>query len=153
MDIIMGFSSGDLMWYEPISQKYSRLNKNGRMNPCSVVDVRWLPHSESLFVAAHADGALLVYEKDRDDSSTLADVFDAPQIQQQQQQSKKEKAFSSFAVYKSIMSPSLVKTNPIGAWKLGNAKPEAMAFSPDGFYLAVVSEDGTLKIIDMALEK
>ncbi len=28
LDIIIGFSSGDIIWYEPISQKYARLNKN-----------------------------------------------------------------------------------------------------------------------------
>ena len=24
----MGFSSADIIWYEPLSQKYSRVNKN-----------------------------------------------------------------------------------------------------------------------------
>ena len=28
IDIIMGFSTGDIIWYEPMSQKYTRLNKN-----------------------------------------------------------------------------------------------------------------------------
>lgn len=28
LDIAIGFSSSDILWYEPISQKYSRLNKN-----------------------------------------------------------------------------------------------------------------------------
>lgn len=28
IDIIMGFSTGDIIWYEPMSQKYARLNKN-----------------------------------------------------------------------------------------------------------------------------
>ena len=28
MDIIMGFSTGDIIWYEPMSQKYVRINKN-----------------------------------------------------------------------------------------------------------------------------
>jgi hypothetical protein len=28
IDIIFGFSTGDIIWYEPISQKYSRINKN-----------------------------------------------------------------------------------------------------------------------------
>lgn len=30
LDIIMGFSTGDIIWYEPMSQKYSRINKNVR---------------------------------------------------------------------------------------------------------------------------
>jgi hypothetical protein len=27
----MGFSTGDIIWYEPMSQKYARLNKNVRL--------------------------------------------------------------------------------------------------------------------------
>jgi ABC-type phosphate/phosphonate transport system ATPase subunit len=30
IDLIMGFSTGEIIWYEPISQKYTRLNKNVR---------------------------------------------------------------------------------------------------------------------------
>lgn len=28
LDVIIGFSTGDIIWYEPMSQKYSRINKN-----------------------------------------------------------------------------------------------------------------------------
>lgn len=28
IDVILGFSSSDIIWYEPISQKYARINKN-----------------------------------------------------------------------------------------------------------------------------
>lgn len=28
VDLIMGFSAGDVIWYEPMSQKYARINKN-----------------------------------------------------------------------------------------------------------------------------
>lgn len=28
LDIVMGFSTGDIIWYEPMSQKYARINKN-----------------------------------------------------------------------------------------------------------------------------
>jgi hypothetical protein len=28
IDLIAGFSTGDILWYEPMSQKYTRLNKN-----------------------------------------------------------------------------------------------------------------------------
>ena len=30
IDMVMGFSTGDIIWYEPMSQKYARLNKNVR---------------------------------------------------------------------------------------------------------------------------
>lgn len=28
LDVVMGFSTGDAIWYEPMVQKYARLNKN-----------------------------------------------------------------------------------------------------------------------------
>ena len=28
LDVILGFSTSDIMWYEPFSQKYTRINKN-----------------------------------------------------------------------------------------------------------------------------
>ena len=28
IDLVVGFTSGDIIWYEPMSQKYARLNKN-----------------------------------------------------------------------------------------------------------------------------
>ncbi len=28
LDVVLGFSSGDIIWYEPMSQKYARINKN-----------------------------------------------------------------------------------------------------------------------------
>lgn len=31
IDIIMGFSTGEVIWWEPISQRYTRLNKNVRL--------------------------------------------------------------------------------------------------------------------------
>lgn len=36
IDVILGFSSSDIIWYEPISQKYARLNKNVCM-PCTTL--------------------------------------------------------------------------------------------------------------------
>lgn len=35
IDIVMGFSTSDIIWYEPMSQKYARINKNVRGNPRS----------------------------------------------------------------------------------------------------------------------
>jgi hypothetical protein len=28
IDLIMGFSTGEIIWFEPMTQKYTRLNKN-----------------------------------------------------------------------------------------------------------------------------
>jgi len=30
IDVIMGYSTGEIIWWEPVSQRYTRLNKNVR---------------------------------------------------------------------------------------------------------------------------
>lgn len=32
MDVIMGYSTGEIIWWEPFSQRYTRLNKNVRLS-------------------------------------------------------------------------------------------------------------------------
>ncbi|GAC97412.1 hypothetical protein PHSY_004998 [Pseudozyma hubeiensis SY62] len=69
LDIVIGFVTGDLVWLDPIASKYSRINKGGCITSSAVTQVRWLPGSENLFMAAHADGSILVYDREREDSS------------------------------------------------------------------------------------
>ncbi|EPQ30360.1 uncharacterized protein PFL1_01886 [Pseudozyma flocculosa PF-1] len=69
LDIVIGFVTGDLLWLDPMSSRYTRINKGGAITSSAVTQVRWLPGSESLFMAAHADGTLIVYDRDREDSS------------------------------------------------------------------------------------
>ncbi|KAI5294804.1 hypothetical protein KEM52_003162 [Ascosphaera acerosa] len=57
----------DILWFDPASQKYSRINKNGIINRSSVNDIKWVPGSENLFVAAMDDGELIVFDKERED--------------------------------------------------------------------------------------
>lgn len=73
LDVVMGSSAGDIIWYEPMSQKYARINKNGSINNTPVSYIGWIPGSENLFLAAHMDGTLLVYDKEKDDSAFFAE--------------------------------------------------------------------------------
>jgi WD40 repeat protein len=145
IDVILGFSSSDIIWYEPISQKYARINKNGAINSSPVSSIWWLPNSENLFLAAHADGTLIVYDKEKEDAPFIpeqdsSDPTDAPS------------ASASFTVKKSVQSRNQ-KTNPVAVWKINNQKINCISFSPDGKHLAIVSEDGTLRIIDYIKEQ
>ncbi|PWY99541.1 WD40 repeat-like protein [Testicularia cyperi] len=69
LDIVVGFVTGDLIWLDPIASRYTRINKGGCITPAPVTQVRWLPGSENLIMAAHADGTMLVYDRDREDST------------------------------------------------------------------------------------
>ncbi|KAI1148919.1 WD40-repeat-containing domain protein [Nemania diffusa] len=150
VDIIMGFSTGEIIWWEAISQRYTRLNKNGVINKTPVSQIRWIPGTENLFLAAHMDGSLVVYDKEKEDA-----IFN-PEEEEVQPHSESTspsiKPSDKISVLKSVHSRNQ-KTNPVALWKLSNQRINAFSFSPDNRHLAVVSEDGTMRIIDYLKEE
>ncbi|KAF2641179.1 WD40 repeat-like protein [Massarina eburnea CBS 473.64] len=147
IDIVMGFSTGDIIWYEPMSQKYARINKNGAINNSAVSDIRWLPSSENLFLASHMDGSLVVYDKEKEDA-----VFVAEDQEVVESASVKQEKKTSLGVRKSVNSKNQ-KANPVSFWKVSASKINAFAFSPDNRHIAVASEDGSFRIIDFLREQ
>ncbi|MCJ1262743.1 hypothetical protein MMC22_002613 [Lobaria immixta] len=148
LDVIMGASSADIIWFEAFSQKYNRINKNSIINASPVSDIHWIPGSESLFLASHMDGTLIVYDKERDDAAfvpednnTLTTDFDGL-----------ENEHPPLQIKKSVNSKNQ-KANPVASWKISNHRINGFAFSPDSRHLAVVSEDGTLRIINYLKEQ
>lgn len=145
LDIVLGFNTSDIIWYEPMSQKYARLNKNGMINAAAVASIRWLPNKENLFLAAHSDGTLVVYDKEKEDAEFVPE--ECPTVETADGQ---EPPF--LRVLKSVQSRNQ-RANPVAAWKVSNMKIHDISFSPDGQLLAVVSDDGCLSIIDFVAEK
>ncbi|RYN90559.1 putative catabolite repression protein [Alternaria tenuissima] len=150
LDIIMGFSTGDIIWYEPMSQKYARINKNGVINATAVSDIRWLPNSENLFLAAHMDGSLVVYDKEKEDAVFVPEEITSPSENGLTDGEKKLKAL--LTIKKSVNSKNQ-RTNPVSYWQVSRSKVNAFEFSPDRCHLAVVSEDGSFRIMDFLREK
>ncbi|KAI5370594.1 Putative WD40/YVTN repeat-like-containing domain superfamily [Septoria linicola] len=145
LDIVLGFNTSDIIWYEPMSQKYARLNKNGMINPAPVAAIRWLPNKENLFLAAHTDGTLVVYDKEKEDAEFVPEENAIPETQEGQER-------SVLRIQKSVQSRNQ-KANPVAAWRVSNMKINDIAFSPDGQLLATVSDDGCLTIIDFINER
>jgi catabolite repression protein CreC len=148
IDVVMGSSAGDILWYEPVSQKYARINKNGGVSHSPVTHVKWVPGSENLFLAAHADGQLIVYDKEKEDAPFI------PEMHQTSDGEVKGKANQqkSLQVLKSVNSRNQ-KTNPIAVWRLSNQRINQFAFSPDHRHLAMVLEDGTMRIMNYLSEE
>lgn len=145
LDTVLGFNTSDIIWYEPMSQKYARLNKNGMINAAPVASIRWMPHKDNLFVAAHSDGTLVVYDKEKEDAEFVPE--ESPVVDTAEGQER-----LAFRVLKSVQSRNQ-RTNPVAAWKVSNMKIHDISFSPDGHLLAVVSDDGCLTILDFNEEK
>ena len=97
------------------------------------------------------DGSLVVYDKDKEDAA----------FSSEEENSNGEGDVDGVAgsghgvriqVNKSVNSKNQ-RTNPVAVWKLSNQRINAFAFSPDNRHLAVVSEDGPLRIIDYLKEE
>jgi WD40 repeat protein len=94
------------------------------------------------------DGSLVVYDKEKEDAVFAAEDQDSGVESASMKQEKK----TSLSVKKSVSSKNQ-KANPVSYWKVSVSKINAFAFSPDNRHLAVVSEDGSFRIIDFLRER
>ncbi|KAJ2696431.1 hypothetical protein H4218_004610 [Coemansia sp. IMI 209128] len=133
LDLVMGFVHGNIVWYDPISGKYARLNKNSGYTP-AIVCTRWIPGSTSLFMVGTADGCVMIMDRGKDD-------FCVPPLAHS---NRRLAAMDAFEVAASLKP----RCNPVAFWRLGNRPITCMAFSPDGQRVAIGSEDGGLRIVD-----
>ncbi|KAI8344804.1 WD40-repeat-containing domain protein [Chlamydoabsidia padenii] len=140
LDVIIGFSSGDCVWYDPLTSKYFRLNKDGNMKRGSVTNVKWIPGSEDLFLASFSDGTILILDKDREDQA-----YTTPSSGTEQQFPLDR--FHATRPHKSA------KYNPVSHWSVNEKGIVAFEFSPDGIHLAILGMDGTLLIMDYHQER
>ena len=97
----------------------------------AVTEVKWVPGSESLFVAGLSDGTLLVFDRE---------------LQEQPLRVVRDKVHT-FKVIKCE-----TKANPIASWVVSNSSVKGFEFSPDCRHLAVVSKDGQLRVFDFTAE-
>lgn len=101
------------------------------------------------------DGSLVVYDKEKEDA-----IFSPEQEARENGEvdgtngsiGSTHATKHDIQVQKSVKSQNQ-KFNPVAAWKLSNQRINAFAFSPDNRHLAVVSEDGSLRIIDYLKEE
>jgi WD40 repeat protein len=118
-----------------------------------VADIQWIPGSEHLFLAAHMDGSLVVYDKEKEDAPFIPeDEGLSTNGSEAGDVANGISHGSKMQIHKSVHSKNQ-KTNPVAAWKLSNHRVNKFAFSPDNRHLAAVSEDGTLRIIDYLREE
>ncbi|KAI9329389.1 hypothetical protein DFJ73DRAFT_964275 [Zopfochytrium polystomum] len=138
MDTVLGFTSGDVICYSPISGKYVRLNKNGVINKTGVTCIKWMPGSENLFMVGFEDSQLVIFDKEKEDQA-----FTLPP---QSESDSKPIHFHK--------PPKPAKSNPISVWHIPQARSiTALSFSPDCQHVAITSQDGKLRVVDYVAEK
>lgn len=97
------------------------------------------------------DGSLVVYDKEKDDAAFLPEENGVSTNGSSESDGSVDHT-AKLHIDKSVHSKNQ-KFNPVSFWKLSNQRINAFAFSPDNRHLAVVSEDGTLRIIDYLKEQ
>lgn len=122
----------------------------------AISSIRWLPGSENLFLASHMDGTLIVYDKERDDAAFIPEPNITPTTNgtnpSNLDPSNPASELAPLHINKSVNSKNQ-KANPVASWKISNHRITAFAFSPDSRHLAVVSEDGSLRMINYLKEE
>lgn len=98
-------------------------------------------------MAACFDGSIVVYDKERDDVAFIPELEPLGRTE-----SETSRHQPRLIVRKSVQSKNQ-KNNPVAYWKAANLKINDIQFSPNGRFLAVVAEDGSLRILDYMQEK
>ncbi|OAX44596.1 WD40 repeat-like protein [Rhizopogon vinicolor AM-OR11-026] len=171
LDVIIGFSTGDLIWFDPMSSRYCRLNKQGTISSSHCTAVRWVPSSPTLFLVSHADGTIIVYDKEREDGLFTANVpigltNTIPHLNTNVNAPASPTGdgwdpLSSIFVTPPPWHPEaagrgekgVVAKNPVSHWRLSRRSVVDFVFSPDVKYVAAISEDGCLRVIDPLAEQ
>ncbi|KAM8783192.1 WD repeat-containing protein 20 isoform 1-T1 [Rhynchonycteris naso] len=131
VSLLVGFSAGQVQLIDPIKKETSKLfNEERLIDKSRVTCVRWVPGSESLFLVGHASGSMYLYNVEHTCGAT------APHYQLLKQG-------DSFAVH---TCKSKSTRNPLLKWTVGEGALNEFAFSPDGKFLACVSQDGFLRV-------
>uniref|UniRef100_A0A6M2DDB7 Putative wd40 protein dmr-n9 n=1 Tax=Xenopsylla cheopis TaxID=163159 RepID=A0A6M2DDB7_XENCH len=131
--LLVGFSTGQIQLVQPGRREPGRLyNEERLIDKTKVTCLRWVPGSPSLFLAAHASGYLYLYNEE------LACSPSAPHYQM----------FKSGEGYTIHTCKTKSTRNPIYRWTIGTEPccVNEFCFSPCGTNLAVVSQDGFLRV-------
>lgn len=114
-----------------------------------MTEIKWLPGSENLFLAAHNDGSLVVYDKEKEDAPFVSEEAPASSPMNEDPLVGRVKYF---CVRKSSMSQNQ-RTNPVSYWSVTKSAITAFEFSPDCEHLAFVSEDQCLRVLNFVKER
>ncbi|TFY82563.1 hypothetical protein EWM64_g1448 [Hericium alpestre] len=160
------------------------VKSKGRITNSACTAVRWVPSSPNLFLVSHADGSIIVYDKEREDG-----VF-TPQDPTANSSSNSNAAFPLSPRDPTTPSPASDDWNPLDSifvtmppWHPANGAAVAgsggrsdkdktaknprirgvslaeqlitgdFVFSPDVKYVAAISEDGCLRVVDALAEQ
>ncbi|XP_017052645.1 WD repeat-containing protein 20 [Drosophila ficusphila] len=133
--LLVGFTTGQIQLVSPqVGPREVRklFNEERLIDKTKVTCLKWLPNSPHLFLAAHASGHLYLYNEELPCAAT------APSYQ----------PFKLGDGYTILTCKAKTTRNPLYKWVFStdNCCVNEFCFSPCGSHLAVVSQDGFLRV-------
>ncbi|KAH8381819.1 hypothetical protein KR009_000452 [Drosophila setifemur] len=133
--LLVGFTTGQIQLVSPqVGPREMRklFNEERLIDKTKVTCLKWLPNSPHLFLAAHASGHLYLYNEELPCAAT------APSYQ----------PFKLGDGYTILTCKAKSTRNPLYKWVFStdNCCVNEFCFSPCGSHLAVVSQDGFLRV-------
>ncbi|VDO00158.1 unnamed protein product [Rodentolepis nana] len=152
--LLMGFAGGEIHLIDPFQKELCKVfNEEKYIERSPVTCIRWVPYSTNQFLVAHSSGHMYLYNDDLSCCPT-------PPVYQ---------LFKKDTSYVVFTCKTKSTCNPLYNWALTNVLTDAshskifddcdistaplpsinqFAFSTCGKYLAVVTEDGYLRVFD-----
>ncbi|XP_065061474.1 WD repeat-containing protein 20-like isoform X1 [Rhopilema esculentum] len=147
LEILIGFTGGQIQLMDPMKHECIKcfneeilfclksivlLDQLQRLIDKGIVTcIRWIPGTDSMFLASHSTGMIYVYNKEY--QCVAEPVYTVL---------KRGKGF----VIENCKNKTL--SNPICKWIVGRGAINDMVFSPDCKHIAIASEDGYLRVFD-----
>uniref|UniRef100_A0A336MU93 CSON005907 protein n=1 Tax=Culicoides sonorensis TaxID=179676 RepID=A0A336MU93_CULSO len=131
--LLVGFTTGQIQLVHPGRREQGKLfNEERLIDKTKVTCLKWVPGSSNLFLAAHASGHLYLYNEE----------FSSTPVTPSYQPYKCGEGYSV------MICKSKAARNPLYKWTFGteNYAINEMCFSPCGQNLAIVSQDGFLRV-------
>lgn len=132
--LLVGFSTGQIQLVYPGRREQGKLyNEERLIDKTKVTCLKWIPGSENHFLASHVSGCLYAYNEELPCTPTT------PSYQ----------PYKCGDGYIILACKSKSTRNPLFKWCFGqqeNASINEFCFSPCGQHLAIVSQDGFLRV-------
>ncbi|XP_058811337.1 WD repeat-containing protein 20 [Topomyia yanbarensis] len=131
--LLVGFSTGQIQLVYPGRREQGKLyNEERLIDKTKVTCLKWIPGSENQFLASHASGCLYMYNEE------LSCTSITPSYQ----------PYKCGEGYIVLSCKSKCTRNPLYKWCFGQQENcvNEFCFSPCGQHLAIVSQDGFLRV-------
>ncbi|ODV83250.1 hypothetical protein CANARDRAFT_100865 [[Candida] arabinofermentans NRRL YB-2248] len=139
IDILIGYSTGDVLWFNPSKMKYSRWNKNSKLKSKPIVTMEWSKDGKFAIIG-YSDGDIMIFDRDFEDDDNY------------NKHGEPIKKLRYMKVFKSLSNVSAT-SNPVGHYKLSNKAITSIKFHPIYPNVVIIAcDDGYIRVFDLLTE-